>query len=125
MNWLLQPRSRILLALGALIVPCALWFLPRLSLVGAARAVLALCVAGVLWKLSLQRGSRAEPPRLRLAVCSRVSLSARCSLALVEVDERPYLVAFGDGFAQLSPMAAPAPERQAVFRTSMLEGCVQ
>ncbi|HYV43654.1 MAG TPA: hypothetical protein VFA20_02290 [Myxococcaceae bacterium] len=37
----------------------------------------------------------------RLSVAARTGLSPRCGVALVEADGRRFLVAYGDGFAQL------------------------
>ena len=51
------------------------------------------------------------PPRLGIA--ARVSLSARCGLALVEADGRRYLVAHGDGFAHLLNALPPRAPVQA------------
>lgn len=52
------------------------------------------------------------PPRLTVA--ARTGLSPRCGVALVEADGRRYLVAYGDGFAQLLnalPSRLPAQAR--------------
>lgn len=83
-----------------------------------ARVVLGLvaCAGVAVWLVRARRaageGRFQLPPRLGIA--ARTSLSARCGLALVEADGRRYLVAYGDGFAQLLnalPPRAPAQAR--------------
>jgi flagellar protein FliO/FliZ len=68
----------------------------------AARGILAAAalVGLVIWLQRAKAGATA-PTAPRLRVLSRASLSQRCGIALVEADGRGYLVAFGDGFAQL------------------------
>jgi flagellar protein FliO/FliZ len=84
-----------------------------------ARVVLGLAAVGglVLWWIRARRsGARASgagafqlPPRLRIA--ARAGLSARTGLALVDADGRRYLVAYGDGFAQLLNAMPALPAR--------------
>lgn len=98
-----SPRSRLLLA-GALVLGLAsLGPLGGLSMAAAARWLLgAAALGGLGWWLH-RRGT--EGPGLtaaeRLHVVSRAGLSPRCGLALVEVDGRSFLVAFGDAFAEI------------------------
>jgi len=66
------------------------------------RTLAALAATGALAFGALRwlarRGSSEAPP---LKVVARTSLSAKNSLALIEMDGRRYLVAHGDGFAEL------------------------
>jgi hypothetical protein len=107
----LSPRKRLLLASGLILGLAALAPLGGLSGAGAARWLLgAVALAGLggwLWR----RGSASPRFTLpeRLKVVSRAGLSQRCGIALVEVDGRGFLVAFGDSFAEIRP----APRRRA------------
>ncbi|WP_224244285.1 flagellar biosynthetic protein FliO [Hyalangium gracile] len=121
----LSPRKRLLIASGLILGLAALAPLGALTASGAARWLLgAVAVAGLGWWL-WRRGSAGPrfvlPERLR--VVSRAGLSQRCGIALVEVDGRSFLVAFGDSFAEIQrapvskrmPVQArrPAPRRRA------------
>ena len=104
-----------------------LWTRPGAKLVGAALAVSAVAVmargpslsashlarlllgvaaaAGlVFWVRRRPRTRAAFALAPRLEVAARTALSPRCSVALVDADGQSYLVAFGDGFAQIRPM---------------------
>ncbi|AGC47514.1 hypothetical protein MYSTI_06241 [Myxococcus stipitatus DSM 14675] len=105
-----SPRARLqvatLLVLGlALLGPVG-----GVSMVATARWLLvvgALCGLGWWW---FQRGA-AKPREVRaerMRVISREGLSPRCGLALVEVEGRGFLVAFGDAFAEVHPLQASA-----------------
>lgn len=107
----LSPRARLLLAGGLVLGLAALAPLGGLSAASAARWLLgAAALAGFGWWMR-RRGSMgprfALPERLR--VISRTGLSPRCGLALVELDGRSFLVAFGDSFAEIRE--APSPVR--------------
>jgi len=92
---------------------------------GASAAVVARVVLGVaalgglaLWMVrARQSGARmgAGPFQLppRLSIAARAGLSARTGLALVDADGRRYLVAYGDGFAQLLNALPSRPPAQA------------
>lgn len=99
----LSPRAR-LLAAGALVLGLtALGPLGGLSMTSAARGLLgALALGGLGWWLRRREASGPDTPRLaRMQVVSRAGLSPRCGLALVEVDGRSFLVAFGDSFVEI------------------------
>lgn len=71
-----------------------------------ARVALGVAAAGGLaaWMIrarSHSGGRRAFRLPPRLCVAARTGLSPRCGVALVEADGGRYLVAYGDGFAQL------------------------
>ncbi|NVJ06014.1 flagellar biosynthetic protein FliO [Myxococcus sp. AM001] len=107
-----SPRSRLLLA-GALVLGLAvLGPVAGVSTTVAARWLLGAVALAVLgWWLHRRGGvvtGAATAPRL--TVVSRAGLSQRCGVALVEVDGRGYLVAFGDAFAEIRETASPAPE---------------
>jgi hypothetical protein len=107
----LSPRPRLLLACGLVLGLAALAPLGGLSAASTARWLLgAAALAGLGWWLR-RRG--ATGPRFalpeRLQVISRTGLSPCCGLALVEVDGRGFLVAFGDSFAEIRE--APMPVR--------------
>ncbi len=107
----LSPRTRLLLAGGLVLGLAALAPLGGLSAASAARWLLgAVALAGLGWWLRRRGalGPRFALPE-RLHVVSRAGLSPRCGLALVEVDGRGFLVAFGDSFAEIR--AAPVPVR--------------
>ncbi len=76
-----------------------------------ARALLALAALGglVWWVLRARQGPGAFKLAPRLKVVSRVGLSPRSGLTLVEVDGRPWLVVHGDGFVRLRPTRQPRP----------------
>ncbi|NVJ00927.1 hypothetical protein HV824_22805 [Myxococcus sp. AM009] len=107
-----SPRSRLLLA-GALVLGLAvLGPVAGVSTTVVARWLLgavALAVLGWWWhrRGAVVTGAASAP---RLTVVSRAGLSQRCGVALVEVDGRGYLVAFGDAFAEIRETASPAPE---------------
>ena len=109
------PRTK-LLAAATLVLLLAL-LAPRggLSLVGLARGALALLLlGGAGWWLLRGRASR-PTFRLRepLQVLSRQGLSPRCSVALLDADGRRFLVAYGEGFAQVQ---AVVPRRRSRAR---------
>ena len=99
----LSPRSRLLVA-GALVLGlAALGPFGGVSMTSAARWLLgAVALGGLGWWLR-QRGAAGPglPALERMRVISRTGLSPRCGLALVEVDGRGFLVAFGDSFAEI------------------------
>ena len=109
----LSPRVRLLLAASLVLGLAALGPLGGVSMASAARGLLGVgALAGLGWWLH-RRGSvgRGLPQAERLHVVSRTGLSQRCGLALVEVDGRGYLVAFGDSFAEIRE----TQEQEAVF----------
>jgi flagellar protein FliO/FliZ len=69
-------------------------------------AAAALVGLGLWVQRAKGSGAAAVAPRLR--VLSRAALSQRCGIALVEADGRNFLVAFGDGFAQMQHALDPA-----------------
>ncbi len=99
----------------ALVAGCILLALPVAAAAGgtsaavAARIALAAAALGgaFLWARARRGGRNGEVPEARLRVLQRAGLSGRCSLALVLADGREFLVAYGDGFAQIHP--APRP----------------
>lgn len=83
----------------------------RIALGLAALAGLALW-----WLRTRGHGGAGRPFQLppRLNVAARTGLSPRCGVALVEADGCRFLVAYGDGFAQLLnalPSRSPAHAR--------------
>lgn len=70
-----------------------------------ARVALGMAAAGGLavWMIRARRPGSGRTFQLppRLTVAARTGLSPRCGVALVEADGGRYLVAYGDGFAQL------------------------
>ncbi|WP_224365298.1 MFS transporter [Hyalangium versicolor] len=107
----LSPQKRLLIASGLILGLAVVAPLGGLSSSGAARWLLG---AGVLVGLGAWLWSRgAAGPRFtlpeRLRVVSRAGLSQRCGLALVEMDGRSFLVAFGDSFAEIHPAPALRP----------------
>lgn len=71
-----------------------------------ARVVLGVAATGGLAAWMIRARSRSGDGRAfrlppRLSVAARTGLSPRCGVALVEADGGRYLVAYGDGFAQL------------------------
>lgn len=105
----LSPRARLSLACGLILGLAALAPLGGFSAVSVARWLLgAAALAGLGWWLKRRGGvgPRFALPE-RLQVISRTGLSQRCGLALVEVDGRGYLVAFGDSFAEIRETPGP------------------
>jgi hypothetical protein len=104
-----SPRTKVLLAGGLLLGLAALAPLGGVSATSLARGLLgALALAGLGWWLMRQGQAESRFTRTeRMRVVSRTGLSPRCGLALVEVEGRRYLVAFGDSFAELHPVRAP------------------
>lgn len=112
----LSPRTRLLLAGGLVLGLAALAPLGGFSAASTARWLLgAAALAGFGWWLRRQGavGARFALPE-RLQVVSRAGLSQRCGLALVEVDGRSYLVAFGDSFAEIREARRPSSRRRAL-----------
>jgi len=115
----LSPRAR-LLAAGALVLGlAALGPLGGLSLTSAVRWLLgAVALGGLGWWLRRRVATGPGMPTLeRMNVVSRAGLSPRCGLALVEVDGRGYLVAFGDSFAEIRE----TQEQEAVFARALAQ----
>ncbi|MFP2929044.1 hypothetical protein ACLESO_28355 [Pyxidicoccus sp. 3LG] len=115
----LSPRSRLLVA-GALVLGlAALGPLGGLSMTSAARGLLGGGGAGRpgLVAPAPRRVEAGRPTAERLHVVSRAGLSPRCGLALVEVDGRGFLVAFGDSFAEVREM----PVQEDVFARALAQ----
>lgn len=118
MTALRTPRQKVLAGCLGLLLVAGLAAAQGASAPQVARVILGLsALAGMGWWFLQRRrpdGARFElPPRLQV-VC-RAGLSQRCSVALIEADGRSYLVAFGDGFAEIraeEPPAAPAHGRR-------------
>jgi flagellar protein FliO/FliZ len=117
MNLLSSARSKLLLASALL---AGLAFTARLQSLSAglaARWLLALAALGGAawwWKRHTQLLPRSmEMPRLE--VLARTGLSQRCGVALVRAEGRTYLVAHGDGFAEIreTPGVLPSQGRKA------------
>ncbi|WP_426754124.1 flagellar biosynthetic protein FliO [Myxococcus sp. Y35] len=109
---MVAPRSRLVLA-GALVLGlAALGPMAGVSSTVAARWVLGAVALAVLGWWFHKRGTSVPGASAapRLNVVSRAGLSQRCGLALVEVDGRSYLVAFGDAFAEIRETPESAPE---------------
>ncbi len=108
---LTAPRTKLLGA-AALVLVLAL-AAPRsgLSVVGLARVVLALLLLGGAGWWLLRGRTRRPAFRLRepLQVLARQGLSPRCGVALLDADGQRFLVAYGEGFAQVQ---AVAPRRR-------------
>jgi hypothetical protein len=108
----LTPKQKLIVA------GCILLALPFAAAGAGASAAVAARIALVVAALAgaflwAKRGGRnAETPERRLRVLQRAGLSGRCSLALVVADGREFLVAYGDGFAQIHP----APRQSAAGR---------
>ena len=112
----------IALALGTLVL-ATLW--QQLSLTLLARLLLGLCALGALvwWARRARRTGAGFTRPKRLEVVHRVGLSARTSVALVEVDGQPYLIVHGEGFARLRPTRKPRlPRVEGVLELPMARG---
>ncbi|MDC0709662.1 flagellar biosynthetic protein FliO [Stigmatella sp. ncwal1] len=99
----LSPRNRLWVATGLVLGLAAMGWLGRMPVSQAARwglGALALAGVGMGWWCRRSLGPRFVLPE-RLRIVSRAGLSQRCGLALVEVDGKRFLVAFGDSFAEL------------------------
>jgi flagellar protein FliO/FliZ len=102
------PRAKLLVASALLLLLALVTPAGSLSVVGVARALLALALlAGAAWWMARRRAPR-QAFRLRapLEVLSRQGLSPRCSVALLQADGQRFLITYGDGFAQIRPMAS-------------------
>jgi flagellar protein FliO/FliZ len=105
-----SARARVALALGLLLGLAVVAQARQASLPSMARGVLgglALMGGAGWWLRRERRGARfrVEEP---LRVVSRMGLSPRCGVALVEVEGSRYLVAYGDSFAEIRPTRARA-----------------
>jgi flagellar protein FliO/FliZ len=100
----LSPRARLAAACGLVLA------LAALAPVGGTLVASAALVALGAWLLSRGGMARGLLPPEPLRVVSRAGLSPRCGLALVEVEGRRYLVAFGDSFATIRSASAPEQE---------------
>jgi flagellar protein FliO/FliZ len=102
MRFLQTPKQKLFAAAAAVALLAVSARAHGLDATTGARWMLgAAAVVGMaIWWRRVKASEPAAPaPRLR--VLSRTGLSQRCSLALVEADGRSFLVAFGDGFAEL------------------------
>jgi flagellar protein FliO/FliZ len=111
----LSLRNRLLWAAALVLGLAAVGLLGRMPGAEAARWGLGLMLLMGLamgWMRRKSSGPRFLPPE-RLRVVSRAGLSPRCGLALVEVDGKSFLVAFGDSFAEVHETPAAEGERSA------------
>lgn len=115
----LSPRARLLTAGALVLALAALGPLGGLSMTSAARWLLGGAVLGGLGWWLHRRGATASglSEVARMNVISRAGLSPRCGLALVEVDGRGYLVAFGDSFAEIRE----TQEQEVVFARALAQ----
>ncbi len=122
-----SPRARLLLAVALVLGLAALGPLGGMSMASAARGMLAVvALAGLGWWLYRRGAVGPGLPRAeRLHVVSRAGLSQRCGLALVEVDGRGFLVAFGDSFAEIREAPARAPALRQAFVQARRRGPVR
>jgi hypothetical protein len=100
--FLRPPLSRKLIAIGAALAGVAI--APLLARGGGSSLLfgalgLAAAAFAVLGRL---RATESEPAPLK--VLGRAALGPRSGLALVEADGQRLLVAYGDGFAQTTPL---------------------
>jgi hypothetical protein len=116
MRWQ-SPKNKLLLASVLLAVLLLLAPAHGISAATIARLVLGLGALAALAFWSHRRSGGAAKFQLpgRLTVAARTGLSPKCSVALVEADGRTFLVAFGDGFAEIqeTPAAVRPVARQA------------
>jgi hypothetical protein len=116
MRWQ-SPKNKLLLASALLGVLLLLAPGHGVSPATVARNALGLGALAGLAFWAQRKGQGASKFQLpgRLTVAARTGLSPKCAVALVEADGRTYLVAYGDGFAEIQETvaAAPRPLRQA------------
>lgn len=117
MRWQ-SPKNKLLLASALLGVLLLLAPGHGVSPATLARVVLGLVALAGLAYWAQRKGKGTSKFQLpgRLTVAARTGLSPKCAVALVEADGRTYLVAYGDGFAEIQETAgarAARPVRQA------------
>lgn len=121
MNWQ-SPKMKLMLA--SLLLAALLVMAPThgVSAVAVARIVLGLgaLVALVLWTRRKGGGGAKFQLPGRLTVAARAGLSPKCSLALVEADGKTFLVAYGDGFAEIQETPREAPKARQARRSKPL-----
>lgn len=105
-----SPKNKLILASVLL---CALLLVAPAHGMSAAALARGLLGLGALAALAYWASRRGHSPAkfqlpARLTVAARTGLSPKCALALVEADGRTYLVAYGDGFAEIQETAAVA-----------------
>lgn len=109
-----SPRHKALAATAATLLVIAVAASQGASAAVVARMILLVVGAAAIGWFATRRGASTTkfqlPPRLQ--VVSRAGLSQRCSVALIEADGRSYLVAYGDGFAEIRAEGAPARAAQ-------------
>jgi flagellar protein FliO/FliZ len=116
MNALSSPKTKLIAASVALTALLATASMHGVAATHLSRAALAIVALGGLGWWFLRARGFSSPKKLQLAprmtVVSRASLSQRAALALVEVDGRTFLIAHGDGYAEICAAgekpAAPA-----------------
>lgn len=115
MKVLESPKYKLYLAGGGLVLLLALAPGAGWNAGSVARWLLAaVCVVGLgVWLARARRAGAASPEAApRLQVVARTGLTARTGLALVEADGRSFLVAYGDGFAEVRSMSPRASRRR-------------
>ena len=110
MDFLRSPKNKLIAAAVLIAVLAAAAQVHGFDAVSLSRWLIAgLSIVGLgFWALKKRNVAPAFALPPRLQVLSKTGLSQRCSLALVEADGRTFLVAFGDGFAEMreAPRAA-------------------
>ncbi len=114
MTALQNPKTKLLLALALLGGLLAASAAQGVGGATVARLLLGLSALAALgWWGYRRRGAEpGAPTQRRMQVLDRTGLSPRCGLALVAIDGREFLVAYGDGFAEIQ-VAAEAPVTKA------------
>jgi flagellar protein FliO/FliZ len=104
MNLLRSPRSKLIAALGCVLVLALV--APRVQS-GPSTGSLALgglLLAALVGAWLMKKKGSAQLPEQGLQVLARAGLNPRCGMALVEAAGERLLVIHGDGFAQIRPM---------------------
>ena len=99
----LTPRMKFLSLLSVMTLFIALALTSRTTITSAARGVLALAslTGAIWWFIRTRRGRTSFSLPKRVSVIQRVGLSQRSGLLLVEIDNQPFVILHGDGFATM------------------------
>jgi hypothetical protein len=119
MELLRSPKAKLVATVCLLLFLCVVVAFRSAAPTLVARWILgagALAMLG-FWLVRARQGSKSASAPRRLEVVSRVGLSAKCGLALVEVDGRSLLIVHGDGFAQVHD--SPADSSRHPFREAL------
>lgn len=102
MTLLWSPKHKLMISLLALSTLVLGAGVTQASATTLARVLVGIgAVGGLFWWWNFRTREVSQGPASRLKVVSRTGLSPECSVALLDVEGRTFLVVYGKGYAEI------------------------